>query len=97
MPSRKLKAVSTRKRNYDRKPDGAVRLELDKVRSIVAREADRKIQLMAFGAANALAWVLGNPEENLAVSRLTDLTVFALKLRRKPKLRTVPTLVRRSR
>lgn len=71
-----------------------IRGERDKLVHYVAHDAaNLRLQLMAFGAKQALDWVLDN-RQGMAVTRLLNLTEFALKLKRRRPLRVVPTLER---
>lgn len=72
-----------------------IREEAEQLKKYVNSQApDRRLQLMAYGAFRALEWALNN-RDDMKMSRMLDLTAFALRFKRKTPLRIVPQLVRK--
>lgn len=90
-----MKLVKRLRRRRDglQQPD-EIRSERDKLEYYVTHEAkSRRLQLMAFGAKQALDWVLDN-RQGMASSRLLNLTEFALKMEKRSPVKLVPRVRR---
>lgn len=92
--------IIARRRLPHRRRDGLqqpseIRSERDALERYVTGDAkSRRLQLIAFGAKQALDWVLDN-RQGMAMTRLLDLTAFALKIERRPPLKCVPRIQRK--
>lgn len=92
-----MSATIVRRRRLPRRRDGlhqpeTIRAERDRLAHYVDHAAkSQRLQLMAFGAKQALDWALDN-RDDMRPSRLLDLTEFALQMQRRKPMRLVPSV-----